>query len=475
MNIKVQIVIESENGKPEVVQEVAQLKREALRVEEFGLTLSEAKAVLQGLQQTMAEQQSVEYLAQQACCAQCGKKRLHKGTHEIVYRTLFGKLHLKSPRLYHCRCQQHAEQTFSPLAELLAERTAPELLYVESKFAALMSYGLTAEVLEHLLPIGRTVHASTVRNHVHEVAERMEAELGEEKVFFVEGCERDWSRLPQPDLPLTVELDGGFVHSSEQISRSDGWFGAITGKSMTAAGAAKRFAFVTTYDEKPKRRVFELLKSQGMQPNQQVTFLSDGGDDVREVQFYLNPESEHWLDWFHITMRITVMKNMAKSLKWAQDLMEEGAGEEPPLSARVIAELDRMKWFLWHGNVVRALESLEELEDLAAAREPTDDNYKLEKAVEEFHTYIQNNTDLIPNYGERRRNGERISTATAESTVNQVISKRMVKSQQMRWSRRGAHLLLQVRTRELNGDLRSTFTDWYPGLNRETESRKQAA
>jgi hypothetical protein len=66
-----------------------------------------------------------------------------------------------------------------------------------------------------------------------------------------------------------------------------------------------------------------------------------------------------------------------------------------------------MKWFLWHGNVVRALESVGELEDLVAAREPTDDNSKLEKAVEEFHTYIQNNTDLIPNYGERRRNGEK--------------------------------------------------------------------
>jgi hypothetical protein len=50
MKIKIQIVIESENGNPEVVvQEVAQLKREALRVEEFGLTLSEAKSVLQGV------------------------------------------------------------------------------------------------------------------------------------------------------------------------------------------------------------------------------------------------------------------------------------------------------------------------------------------------------------------------------------------------------------------------------------------
>jgi len=89
-------------------------------------------------------------------------------------------------------------------------------------------------------------------------------------------------------------------------------------------------------------------------------------------------------------------------------------------------------------------------------------------------SYIQTNADLIPNFGERR-NGERISTATAESTVNQVISKRMVKKQQMRWSRRGAHLLLQVRTRELNGELRHTFAGWYPALDREAEQRKEAA
>jgi len=107
--------------------------------------------------------------------------------------------------------------------------------------------------------------------------------------------------------------------------------------------------------------------------------------------------------------------------------------------------------------------------------EPTEESPKLEKAAQEFYTYIHNNADLIPNFGERRRNGEKISTATAESTVNQVISKRMVKRQQMRWSRRGAHLLLQVRTRELNGELRNTFADWYPGWVRDVEQCKDAA
>jgi len=40
---------------------------------------------------------------------------------------------------------------------------------------------------------------------------------------------------------------------------------------------------------------------------------------------------------------------------------------------------------------------------------------------------------------------------------NQVISKRLVKKQQMKWSLRGAHLLLQMRTRVLNDELRQTF------------------
>ena len=40
----------------------------------------------------------------------------------------------------------------------------------------------------------------------------------------------------------------------------------------------------------------------------------------------------------------------------------------------------------------------------------------------------------------------------------------MVKKQQMRWTPRGAHLLLQVRTRVLNDDLAADFHRWYPGF-----------
>jgi hypothetical protein len=40
--------------------------------------------------------------------------------------------------------------------------------------------------------------------------------------------------------------------------------------------------------------------------NQQITFLSDGDDTARDLQRYLNPQTEHLLDWFHVTMRLTV-------------------------------------------------------------------------------------------------------------------------------------------------------------------------
>jgi len=92
---------------------------------------------------------------------------------------------------------------------------------------------------------------------------------------------------------------------------------------------------------------------------------------------------------------------------------------------------------------------------------------KLPRALEEFGTYIDNNASGIVNYGERHRCGERISTGFVESTINQLVAKRFVKKQQMRWTPRGAHLLLQIRVQALNGDLHGVFERWYPGLCRK--------
>ncbi|MDE9567330.1 ISKra4 family transposase, partial [Xenorhabdus bovienii] len=82
---------------------------------------------------------------------------------------------------------------------------------------------------------------------------------------------------------------------------------------------------------------------------------------------------------------------------------------------------------------------------------------KMGRYLDEMMTYIGNNQAMIPNYGERHRYGEPISTAFVESTVNEVIAKRMAKKQQMQWSQEGAHYLLQTRVAVLNDELESIF------------------
>jgi hypothetical protein len=292
----------------------------------------------------------------------------------------------------------------------------------------------------------------------------LEEELGAEP-DRMEGERREEpeEQPPPPDGPITVGIDGGYVRAAHK----QGLFEVIAGRSVPSflrandgVPESKCFGYVQSYDEKPRRRLYELMKSQGLQDHQSVVFMSDGGDDVRRVQTYLHPQSEHWIDWFHITMRITVLQQLTKSLR------AEAAGQT---DATVWSQrIDSVKHLLWHGNVAEALNRMEQLLldlELLSARSSASE--KLAAGLSELRTYIGNNREFIPNFGERHRHVERISTAFVESTINQVVSRRFVKKQQMHWTLKGAHLLLQVRTKVLNQELEATFRRWHPQFRPE--------
>jgi hypothetical protein len=265
MKVTMQVVLHGEDDEPTEVREVFHLQREALTSETLGLQLGEAKDLLSTVQEALVDHQVKAALAQQVACPHCGTTRRHKDKHTIVVRSLFGTLRLRSPRWHQCPCSPQATASFSPLAAVLPDRTTPELVYLEAKFAGLVSYGLSTKLLAEVLTLGRRLHATVLRQQVHAVAQRLEDELGPEGWSFIEGCPAQWAQLPRPDLPLTVGLDGGYVHSSEQRSRRNGWFEVIAGMGMPSERRAKSFGFVQTYDAKPKRRLFEMLRSQGMQ------------------------------------------------------------------------------------------------------------------------------------------------------------------------------------------------------------------
>jgi len=131
------------------------------------------------------------------------------------------------------------------------------------------------------------------------------------------------------------------------------------------------------------------------------------------------------IDWFHITMRLTVLHQQTKALQ----------AERPDEGAAASKQIESIKHLLWHGNVDEVLDRIDSLfMDLDLISRCSAAAQKLAAGISELRTYIRNNRGSIPNYGERYRQGERISTAFVESTINQVVSRRFVKKQQMQWT-----------------------------------------
>src|SRR5215510_12576261 len=368
-------------------------------------------------------------------------------------------------------CKRRKTSSFRPLSALFTEPVAPELLYMEAKWSSLVSYGLSLDALQDFLPLDLTLDVKTVRYDTLKVAKRLEAELGDEHSCFIDGSPSDWVLLPQPDGAFTVGIDGGYVRNWFDKKHN---FEVIVGKSVLSFGedadakspSHKRLGFVQTLDTKPKRRLYEVLQSQGLQMNQAITFLSDGDDTLRKLQLEMSPMATHLLDWFHLTMRLTVLDQYGKGLGQCEAVLGEAIRDK----------IERLKWSLWHGQVDKALGKIDDLESAIAPFSETYARFpKLVKALSALRTYSVNNRPLIPNYGERYRYGEPIATGFVESTVNEVVSKRFCKKQQMQWSKEGAHLLLQTRVRTLNGELAGIFKRWYPDLDMKVEELPIAA
>ena len=79
--------------------------------------------------------------------------------------------------------------------------------------------------------------------------------------------------------------------------------------------------------------------------------------------------------------------------------------------------------------------------------------------------YLTGQSAWLVDHAERYRAGLRVGTAITTGTANFLVDRRMNKSQQMRWSRRGADLLPQVRCAVYNGTLGSGFGQRFQPAN----------
>jgi hypothetical protein len=311
MRIKLQLIMCNDQGEEETVTDVITLNKSHQRIEHLGLSLAESKQLLSTLQRHLLQQHVTTFLDTCSDCPDCGTPLSLKARSRRSLRTLFGTFQCDSPRLEHCDCTRRTTASFRPLSTLLTESVAPELLSMEAKWSSLVSYGRSLDALQDFLPLALSLDVKTVRYDTLKVAKRLEAELGEDQASGIEGDPSDGDLLPPPAGAFTVGIDGGYVRHWVDKQHN---FEVIVGKSTLSFGAEedaqspshKRLGFVQTLDTQSKRRLHEVWQSQGLQMNQEITFLSDGDDTLRALQWEMSPMATHILDWFHLTLKLTV-------------------------------------------------------------------------------------------------------------------------------------------------------------------------
>jgi hypothetical protein len=121
------------------------------------------------------------------------------------------------------------------------------------------------------------------------------------------------------------------------------------------------------------------------------------------------------------------------------------------------ADLGKLRWCLSRYNASKLDKTLRRILLMCRIVVPETPGFKealdrIDYRIRDVLSYVLRNSAKPVAYGRRYRKGQSISSAMAESAVNQVINARMCKRQQMRWTPRGAHFLAQVRCAVLNGD-----------------------
>ena len=419
---------------------------------EIGLMLDETKTLLAKLQASMLCGQVAAYAAHHRVCAACGMLQSLKDRRTRRLQTLFGTVEVEAPRFKLCRCRQPAPmaeaRTFSPVCALLTARCTPELEQVQAELGARTSFRDAARILDTLLPVS-PANQESVRRRTHAVALRLEADDRQAAAEVTAAPHKpDKAAAADASRPI-VMLDGAYIRAvpGHQVRN----FEAICGKVEREGHPSRRFALVRSVAEQPHALLRAALQDQGWREGDAVTVISDGDPALPAlVRSATGGPVEAILDWFHLSMRIHHVEQVMGGL-----CALEPPPSTPPDQAQI--DVERLRHLLWNGCHEKACEALGRIvrwaKDASVLNDPATGvgAKRLIARCTELRAYIETNAGALIDYGERHRAGKPISTSRAEGTVNQLVSARMNKRQQMRWSPRGAHRVLQVRAAVLDG------------------------
>ncbi|MDR3472421.1 MAG: ISKra4 family transposase [Devosia sp.] len=410
----------------------------------LGLTLAEGKLLLAGLQQKIVAAQAKDHAVRRPDCRSCGEVCSVKDYRDHVVATLFGQVTVRLPRFRCAGCGGNEAGHGWPSHC----RSTPELDQLQAHLSALMTYRVAADVLEQMFPVGAGNDPETLRCHTLKI-----------------GADLRYQPAVRPDTAvpsITVTLDSTLIRSCEDGERH---LEVRVGNVETETGGRQVFGAVAKADTDIKVLIRRSLDAVGRTEDTVLTAFTDGCSGLRRILADAGVTEAPMLDWFHIAMRLQHLEQTAGGLS-ADDPVRMAA------KVVIVEEVERLHWRLWNGKAKDAQISIDRIRAVMHhfhgeqdQRRSIAPSRKLWTALRALDGYLTGQSDWLVNYAERHRAGLRVGTAITEGTANFLVNRRMNKSQQMRWSRRGADLLLQVRCAVYNGTLGSGFGQRFQPAN----------
>jgi hypothetical protein len=402
---------------------------------DLGLKLAQGKQLLNQVQQAVVAAQSQDHAAQRPACRACGAVCRIKDYRPRRIATLFGRVTVRLPRFCCAGCRgEQAGIEWPPQC-----RSTPEFDQIRAQFSAFLPYRVAAGVLEQLLPLDAGTDPETLRAHTLKVGEDLRDSAPAEPATTA--------------AAITLSVDSTFIRSCEEDQRH---LEVRLGNVETSEGARQVFAAVARTDTEIEALIGRGLAAVGHTDKTDLTAFTDGCSGLRSMLVDAGVTKPPGLDWFHIAMRLHHAEKTAGTLPI-------DTPEREHARAVIVTEIDRLHWRIWNGKAKDARITLERIRQVMPVFRGDGDQKKdpssrrLWTALREIDRYLTSQSAWLVNYAERHRAGLRVGTSITEGTANFLVNRRMNKSQQMRWSRRGADLLLQVRCAVFNGKLESSF------------------
>lgn len=412
-------------------------------IKDLGYLHEEQIKIIQSIQDIKLSYET-QLLNQETLCLVCGKKTKANGMRKSKFHAALTDHDIKIQRR-HCQCGWNAEDTVD---QLYGFSSHPDLIEKQIIQGCENSYRQASRQLNTESKNTRSINNDDrIRRNIALVAELIE--------------QANTKEIPSvPEEVATKQLiavvDGGHLKSNaehgntfeamiatvfcpDNLAETDKNHNEITKKTSVASALSDHQVTI-------KNLLRNACIKEGAHVDvTEITCLTDGAANCWSITNSLQTQCKtliNILDWFHITKRFTIINNH----------IDEEFKES----------LDKVKWFLWHGEPEKAMQRLNEIKGKIG-------NEKINDEIQELADYIQRNKKYLVNYQERYISHLPYTSTYAESSVNAVINTRQKNDKKMQWSREGAHHVLQIRTSSFS---KTWQNDW---KNAQQSIYKQAA